>query len=121
MLKEIVSFVAKYLKPTNIPRKHVVQYLVGDPCLGRKVKSIEPAGKADVYCLVVPATHNFIANGMVVHNSIDALRYAVYTHCFAKEGARLSASDLDKLYFEAHGSTQIFAAPYRDPETQYIF
>lgn len=33
------------------------------------VKSIEPAGTAEVYDMEVPGTHNFVANGIVVHNS----------------------------------------------------
>jgi hypothetical protein len=41
-----------------------------------KVKSIEEDGYEDVYCLSVPETGNFVANGMVVANC-DALRYAV--------------------------------------------
>lgn len=41
-----------------------------------KVKSIEEDGYEDVYCLSVPETGNFVANGMVIANC-DALRYAV--------------------------------------------
>ncbi len=41
-----------------------------------KVKSIEEDGFEDVYCLNVPETGNFVANGIVIANC-DALRYAV--------------------------------------------
>lgn len=41
-----------------------------------KVKSIEEDGFEDVYCLSVPTSGNFVANGIVVKNC-DALRYAV--------------------------------------------
>lgn len=41
-----------------------------------KIKSIEEDGCEDVYCISVPETGNFIANGMVIANC-DALRYAV--------------------------------------------
>ncbi|MCL5045659.1 MAG: intein-containing replicative DNA helicase, partial [Actinobacteria bacterium] len=34
-----------------------------------EVKSIEPDGTAEVYDMEVPGTHNFVANGIVVHNS----------------------------------------------------
>jgi replicative DNA helicase len=34
-----------------------------------RVVSIVPKGKAPVYDLVMPGTHNFVANGLVVHNS----------------------------------------------------
>jgi hypothetical protein len=40
------------------------------------VKSIEECENEDVYCISVPSTGNFVANGMVVKNC-DALRYAV--------------------------------------------
>lgn len=39
--------------------------------------SVEPAGRADVYCLTVPATGSFvIEGGLVVHNCADEWRYA---------------------------------------------
>ena len=41
-----------------------------------KVKRICPAGIADVYNMEVAQHHNFcIANGLVVHNCTDSLRY----------------------------------------------
>ncbi|MGH2730883.1 MAG: DnaB-like helicase C-terminal domain-containing protein, partial [Actinomycetota bacterium] len=35
------------------------------------VTSIEPDGIEDVYDMTVPGTHNFVANGLVTHNSIE--------------------------------------------------
>lgn len=40
------------------------------------VKSVEECEPEDVYCISVPSTGNFVANGIVVKNC-DALRYAV--------------------------------------------
>lgn len=40
-----------------------------------KIKSIKEDGFEDVYCLSIPETGNFVANGIVVKNC-DALRYA---------------------------------------------
>ena len=40
-----------------------------------RVKNINKLDKEDTYNMEVEETHNFIANGMVVHNSIDASRY----------------------------------------------
>lgn len=41
-----------------------------------KVKSITPAGKADVYNMEVDETHNFvIQGGVIAHNCADAIRY----------------------------------------------
>jgi replicative DNA helicase len=36
-----------------------------------EVESIEPDGEEDVYDMTVPGTHNFVANGIVVHNSLE--------------------------------------------------
>jgi replicative DNA helicase len=36
-----------------------------------EVQSIQPDGEEDVYDMTVPGTHNFIANGIVVHNSLE--------------------------------------------------
>ena len=36
------------------------------------VESIEPAGEEEVFDITVPGTHNFVANGIVVHNSTYA-------------------------------------------------
>jgi replicative DNA helicase len=36
-----------------------------------QIVAIEPDGADDVYDMTVPGTHNFVANGMVVHNSIE--------------------------------------------------
>jgi replicative DNA helicase len=36
-----------------------------------EITSIVPAGMADVYDATVPGTHNFVANDIIVHNSIE--------------------------------------------------
>ena len=36
-----------------------------------EVQSIEPDGDEDVYDMTVEGTHNFVANGIVVHNSLE--------------------------------------------------
>ena len=53
------------LKQTNIDKQLGVKIA--------KVKKIKYVGKADVYNLEVNNTHNFLANGIVVHNC----RYAI--------------------------------------------
>ena len=35
------------------------------------IESIEPDGDADVFDMTVPDTHNFVANGIVAHNSLE--------------------------------------------------
>ena len=68
-MKEDVSSVETNLQLTNIKKDKRV--------ITANVKSIKKVGKADVYNMEVEKYHNFIANGIVVHNSIDALRYIV--------------------------------------------
>jgi replicative DNA helicase len=46
----------------------VYQMATGD-ILWDRVVSILPCGQAPVYDLVMPGTHNFVADGIVVHNS----------------------------------------------------
>lgn len=53
-------------------QKHVEES-VGDYS---SILSIEEDGFEDVYCISVPATGNFVANGIVIRNC-DALRYAL--------------------------------------------
>jgi len=36
-----------------------------------EILSITPVGEADVYDATIPATHNFVANDIIVHNSIE--------------------------------------------------
>lgn len=47
-----------------------------------KVKQVRKTNKkAPVYDLEVPKYHNFsIAKGVIVHNSIDAVRYSLQKH-----------------------------------------
>lgn len=58
-----------------MPKQDAVVENVG---LYSAVKSIEECEDEDVYCICVPSTGNFVANGMVVKNC-DALRYACYS------------------------------------------
>ena len=59
--------VEEYLELTNIIKDKSV--------ITVKVKGIKKLDKEDTYNMEVEETHNFIANGIVVHNSIDASRY----------------------------------------------
>ena len=53
----------------------VVQKSVVEKCV-----EVSPAGKSDVYCLEVPATHALaVESGILTHNSMDCRRYGVFT------------------------------------------
>ena len=51
-----------------------------------RVVSVEDIGVHDVYDLTVPGTHNFVANGIVVHNTLVDLLSAL---AFAETGIKL--------------------------------
>ena len=69
MKLENVVDVEKNLFATNIPLGSFVKVA--------HVKKIKYIGKEDTYNMEVKDTHNFIANGIIVHNSIDATRYCM--------------------------------------------
>lgn len=56
---------------TNVVKSDYLDSLVQSDIYWDKVKSIESTGKSEVYDLSVPIHHNFIANNIVVHNSIE--------------------------------------------------
>ena len=67
ILKENVLNVEQHLKSINTTKDKSV--------IVANVKQIKKLGKEDTYNMEVEEYHNFIANGIVVHNSIDAQRY----------------------------------------------
>ena len=69
MKKENVCCVSKPSYATSTAKKQSV--IIAHPT------GIKKIGKEDVYNLEVKETHNFVANGIVVHNSIDATRYCI--------------------------------------------
>lgn len=56
-------------------RKYVGKYawLANSDILWDRVDSVTPVGTHPVYDLSVPETHNFVANGVVIHNTLIAL------------------------------------------------
>jgi replicative DNA helicase len=55
----------------SVLHAHDLQELATSDVYWDQVTSIEPDGIEDVYDMTVPDTHNFVANGMVVHNSLE--------------------------------------------------
>lgn len=67
-LKESVRFVA-----------NVSSVILREPDTVRAVARLRLSATEDVYDLTVEGEHEFYANGILVHNSMDALRYIVTT------------------------------------------
>lgn len=81
MSKGSVLSAEKNLQQTNTKMLPVVQnnvLLSSEKITGIKVKSVKYIGKQDVYNMEVAKHHNFSVNGgLIVHNCIDSLRYAL--------------------------------------------
>ena len=69
MLKENAKDVAMCSSSTNIAKENTV--------VSVKVKSVKKMGVEDTYNMEVEEVHNFVANNIIVHNSIDATRYLI--------------------------------------------
>ena len=110
-----MNFAENISLKTDTPRPRTALLNVERSCRGVKVKEIRKVDKEDVYCLSVPESGNFIANGIVVKNC-DALRYALYTHFFGKDSSRMSAKELDIIYDDARGGDINLPAVFRDTE-----
>ncbi|MFO0927007.1 MAG: DnaB-like helicase C-terminal domain-containing protein [Gemmataceae bacterium] len=56
---------------TAVGGDEVLTALAGSDVYWDRVERIEPAGEEEVFDLTVPGPHNFVANEIVVHNSIE--------------------------------------------------
>jgi PBSX family phage terminase large subunit len=91
-LKTALS-VLRGLEETSMPRENSAQ----------KVVPSKIRGKRDVYNLTVKDKHEFYANGILVANCLDALRYVLFSHFFNKDFDNLSSAQLDELYNQTRG------------------
>lgn len=48
-----------------------LEQLAGSDIFWEKIKTIEPCGKEEVFDITMPENHNFVANDIIVHNSIE--------------------------------------------------
>jgi len=62
---ERLKVIANHLSSSNLSN------LAESDVFWDEIVSIEPLGVEDVYDLTIPGTHNFLANNIVVHNSIE--------------------------------------------------
>lgn len=69
MSMETASFVTEFL--------HIIS--TGEPGTALNLVPRKPIGKSKVYDLTVDNQHEYFANGILVHNCCDALRYAIYS------------------------------------------
>lgn len=72
--------------------------------IGVKIKSLKKLENQDVYCLDASEESNFVANGIVVHNCTDALRYGLFSHYFNRPHTRIKPEQLEEWYSETRAS-----------------
>jgi replicative DNA helicase len=61
-----------------------------------RIVSIEPMGEQPVYDLVVPETHNFVANDIIVHNTAFALNIAEHVAVHEKRTVGIFSLEMGK-------------------------
>ncbi len=77
-----------------------------------RIKSIEPLSEEPVYDIEVEGAHNFIANGIVVHNSKLTMKYpAVYLVGPKARGEVVSVAFSGKGQHQDAGAKMVHAAP----------
>ena len=77
MKQESVEFVDDISLLTNTQEQEHVQEFAGQNLGKVRIKSVEYIGKEDVYNMEVRDHHNYsVAGGFIIHNCIDATRYA---------------------------------------------
>ena len=86
--KECVSNAEKHSLSTNTAKSHIAQEVA---LLGVQVISED---YADVYDLHVDYCHEFFANGILVHNCIDAIRYVVLEEILGGYGNGMTAAEI---------------------------
>ncbi len=78
-----------------------------------RIVLIEPAGETDTWDIEVEGTHNFVANGFIVHNSRVTMKYpSVYMVGKGAKADILSVAYAGRGQHQDTGAKLIHAAPY---------
>jgi replicative DNA helicase len=82
----------------TVVKSNELQSLATSDVYWDRVRSIEPAGVEDVYDLTVEGLHNFVAEDIIVHNSIeqdaDVVMFIYRDEYYDKESEREGIADL---------------------------
>jgi len=108
MRSDNALFADKNSKQTSTLKQNVVENLV--PPKGD--------GLIDVYNLHVENEHEFFAEGILVSNCLDSLRYALYTHFRNVLTGECSGEDIDKIYADVIGAQTELPDFFRDTGNQ---
>jgi len=91
MSQENVLFVKGLTSAINTEKDHFALYHVEEKTIGKEI----------VYNLHVDEYHEYFVEGILVANSLDAQRYALFTHFFTGRGHGMTerdAEDLERMY-----------------------
>ncbi len=87
-----------------------------------QIVSVEPDGESDVYDLTVPDLHNFVADNIVVHNSIeqdaDVVLFVYREDYYVEDTDRQNIADVI-IAKHRHGSTGTVSLFFRKELTQF--
>jgi replicative DNA helicase len=75
----------------------VLRQAATDDVLWDAVVSVEPAGRERVYDITVPRLHNFVADGLIVHNSSLSLNLAQYVTVELRRPAIIFSLEMSKI------------------------
>lgn len=87
-----------------------------------RIIAIEPDGVADVYDLTVPGHHNFVADNIIVHNSIeqdaDVVLFIYREDYYIEDSEKQNIADII-VAKHRHGSTGTVSLYFRKELTQF--
>jgi Fe-S cluster assembly scaffold protein SufB len=92
---------------------YFADWRISAPTAFVRISRIEPAGEADTWDIEIEGTHNFVANGFIVHNSRVTMKYpSVYLMGKGAKAEILSVAYAGKGQHQDTGGKVIHAAPY---------
>ncbi|MCS7309360.1 MAG: Fe-S cluster assembly protein SufB [Armatimonadetes bacterium] len=118
--RKISQWTRREKKPLGKEEKEYTHYFLyfGEerythPIHFSRVTSIEPAGVEDTWDIEIEGSHNFVANGFIVHNSKLTMKYpSVYMVGKGARGDILSVAFAGPGQHQDAGAKVIHAAPY---------
>lgn len=118
--RKISQWTRREKKPLGKEEKEYTHYFLyfgegqyTQPVHFSRVTAIEPAGVEDTWDIEIEGSHNFVANGFIVHNSKLTMKYpSVYMVGKGARGDILSVAFAGPGQHQDAGAKVIHAAPY---------
>ncbi|GBC97134.1 FeS cluster assembly protein SufB [bacterium HR16] len=118
--RKISQWTRREKKPLGKEEKEYTHYFLyfgegqyTQPVHFSRVTGIEPAGVEDTWDIEIEGSHNFVANGFIVHNSKLTMKYpSVYMVGKGARGDILSVAFAGPGQHQDAGAKMIHAAPY---------